>query len=35
VVKRVAGLSAGDRLVTEFTDGAAASVVDEVDRREP
>jgi exodeoxyribonuclease VII large subunit len=35
VVKRVARLSAGDRLVTEFTDGAAASVVDEVDRREP
>jgi exodeoxyribonuclease VII large subunit len=35
VVKRVAGLSSGDRLVTEFTDGAAASVIDEVDKREP
>jgi exodeoxyribonuclease VII large subunit len=34
VVKRAAGLSTGDRLVTEFTDGAAASVVHEVDKRE-
>jgi exodeoxyribonuclease VII large subunit len=38
VVKRAAPLSTGDRLVTEFADGTAASVVheiDEVDRREP
>ena len=35
VVKRAAGLSTGDRLVTEFTDGAAGSVVDEIDRHEP
>jgi exodeoxyribonuclease VII large subunit len=35
VVKRVAGLSGGDQLVTEFPDGAATSVVEEVDRREP
>ena len=34
LVKQVAGLSTGDRLVTEFADGAAASVVNEVDRRE-
>jgi exodeoxyribonuclease VII large subunit len=34
VVKRVAPLSTGDRLVTEFADGTAASVVHEVDRRE-
>jgi exodeoxyribonuclease VII large subunit len=34
VVKRVARLSAGDRLSTEFRDGAAASVVQEVDKRE-
>jgi exodeoxyribonuclease VII large subunit len=35
VVKRAAPLSTGDRLVTEFADGTAASVVHEVDRREP
>jgi exodeoxyribonuclease VII large subunit len=35
LVKEVAGLSTGDRLVTEFSDGAASSVVDEVDKREP
>jgi len=34
LVKQVAGLSTGDRLVTEFADGAATSVVNEVDRRE-
>jgi exodeoxyribonuclease VII large subunit len=34
VVKRAAPLSTGDRLVTEFADGTAASVVHEVDRRE-
>lgn len=34
LVKQVAGLSTGDRLVTEFPDGAAASVVSEVDRRD-
>ena len=35
VVKRVASLSAGDRLVTEFADGDARSVVDEIDKRDP
>jgi exodeoxyribonuclease VII large subunit len=35
VVKRVAGLTTGDRMVTEFADGAATSVVEDVDRREP
>jgi exodeoxyribonuclease VII large subunit len=35
VVKRVAPLSTGDRLVTEFADGDARSVVDEIDNREP
>lgn len=35
LVKEVAGLSTGDRLVTEFSDGAASSVVNEVDKREP
>ncbi|MDQ6853579.1 MAG: exodeoxyribonuclease VII large subunit, partial [Actinomycetota bacterium] len=34
LVKQVAGLSTGDRLVTEFADGTAASVVNEVDRRD-
>src|SRR5262249_2970006 len=34
VVKRVSGLSTGDELVTEFSDGAAASVVQEIDKRE-
>jgi exodeoxyribonuclease VII large subunit len=34
VVKRVAGLRAGDRLVTEFADGDARSVVDEIDNRD-
>lgn len=34
LVKRAAGLSTGDRLLTEFTDGTAASVVNEVDNRE-
>jgi hypothetical protein len=31
----VAGLTTGDRMVTEFADGAATSVVEDVDRREP
>jgi exodeoxyribonuclease VII large subunit len=34
VLKRVAPLSTGDRLVTEFADGDARSVVDEIDNRE-
>jgi exodeoxyribonuclease VII large subunit len=34
VVKRAAALSSGDRLVTEFADGTAAAVVQEVDTRE-
>ena len=35
VVKRAAALSTGDRLLTEFADGTAASVVQDVDKREP
>jgi exodeoxyribonuclease VII large subunit len=35
VVKRVASLSTGDRLVTEFADGDARSVVEEIDNRGP
>jgi exodeoxyribonuclease VII large subunit len=35
VVKRAAPLSTGDRLLTEFADGTAASVVQDVDKREP
>ena len=34
VMKRAAALSTGDRLLTEFADGNAASVVQEVDKRE-
>jgi exodeoxyribonuclease VII large subunit len=34
VVKRAAGVSTGDRFVTEFADGTAAGVVHEVDTRE-
>jgi exodeoxyribonuclease VII large subunit len=34
IVKRAAPLSTGDRLVTEFADGTAASIVHEVDSRD-
>jgi exonuclease VII large subunit len=34
VVKRAAGLSAGDTILTQFADGAATSTVDDVDREE-
>jgi exodeoxyribonuclease VII large subunit len=33
VVKRVATLNAGDRLVTEFSDGTAVGTVDEIEKR--